>query len=68
MLDIRFRHLQNLKRHLDIITIAVTKPEDVEWQAVATEARLFLRDAISAQGEFAAATRAALKDDLKRFM
>jgi uncharacterized protein (TIGR02646 family) len=68
LLDIRFRHLQNLKRHLDIITIAVTKSEDVEWQAVAAEARQFLRDAISDQGEFAAATRAALKDDLKRFM
>jgi uncharacterized protein (TIGR02646 family) len=63
--DARLRHLKTQKNLYNIVQLASQKPQDKEWQALAAEAEKTLKDAISDQAEFAAATRSALQDRFK---
>ena len=66
--EARLKHLQTLKTLHQLIDIAITRTQDQELQDLAIKAKQTLQDAISDQGEFAAATRAALQDDFKFVM
>jgi uncharacterized protein (TIGR02646 family) len=63
--DVRLEHLQKLKLLFQLMAIAIKQPKNQELQDLATDAEKTLRDAISDQAEFAAATRAALQDQFK---
>jgi hypothetical protein len=63
--DARLEHLQKLKLLFQLIAIAIKQQKNQELQDLATDAEKTLRDAISDQAEFAAATRAALQDQFK---
>jgi uncharacterized protein (TIGR02646 family) len=63
--DARLRHLKTQRNLYNIVQLASQKLQDKEWQDLAAQAEKTLQDAISDQAEFAAATRAALKDQFK---
>lgn len=59
--EARLRHLQVLKKLHQIIELS-TETQDQALQSLAMEAKQALKNAIADQGEFVAATRAAVKD------
>jgi uncharacterized protein (TIGR02646 family) len=61
--EVRFKHLEMIKIIHQIIQIAIENPDNHEFQKIAQEAKENLEHAVSDQGEFSAATRAALKED-----
>jgi uncharacterized protein (TIGR02646 family) len=63
--DARLVHLRTLKTLYEVVEVAAKKPQDKDLQALAIKADGILQDAISDQGEFAAATRIAFKDRFK---
>jgi uncharacterized protein (TIGR02646 family) len=60
--DARLVHLQNLKTLYEVVEISAAKPQDKELQDLALKADGILQNAVSEQGEFAAATRAAFEN------
>jgi uncharacterized protein (TIGR02646 family) len=65
--EVRLRHLNRIKIIYSIIQTAVQYQDDQEIQKLAQQAKEELELAISDQGEFAAATRAAVNDDFYYF-
>jgi hypothetical protein len=61
----RFKHLVEMKLKYDVIIVAASKPDDIEWQELAQQVEKILQDAISDKAEFAAATREALNTKFK---
>jgi uncharacterized protein (TIGR02646 family) len=61
--EVRFKHLEMMKRIHQIIQIAIKDPHNQELHQLAQQAKENLEHAVSDQGEFAAATRAAWKND-----
>jgi uncharacterized protein (TIGR02646 family) len=66
--DVRLRHLQTLKVLEDIQQLAQKQPSNQELQEQAQKAANFLRSAILDPGEFAAATRQAIKTDFQEIL
>ncbi len=66
--EARLKHLQTLKMLYQLIEVASTRTQDLELQDLAIKAKQKLQDAVSHQGEFAAATRAALDNQFKFVM
>jgi uncharacterized protein (TIGR02646 family) len=60
--DARLVHLQTLKTLHEVVEVAAANPQDKALQDLAAKADRILQDAISDQGEFAAATRAAFEN------
>lgn len=60
--EARLRHLQELKILYQLIVIADKNPENKDLRELAGKAKRKLQKAISDQGEFASATRAALNN------
>jgi uncharacterized protein (TIGR02646 family) len=63
--EARHNHLKLMKRLYDVVELAKQQLENRKLQDLADKAEETLQDAISDQAEFAAATRAALKDQFK---
>lgn len=63
--EARLKHLQKLKTLHQLLEIAGTRTQDQELQKLAAAAKRILEEALSDQGEFAAATRAASKNNFK---
>jgi hypothetical protein len=66
--DVRLEHLQKMKLIHQIIQIAVEDTDNQELQIIAQQAKENLEHAVSDQAEFAAATRAALKQCFELFI
>lgn len=64
----RLKHLQNMKLLFRLVKASTTLPQTKESQNLVARAEKTLQDAISDQGEFAAATRAALDNQFKFVM
>jgi uncharacterized protein (TIGR02646 family) len=63
--EIRSDHLQKLKLLFQLTEVAIKQPQNKELQDLAAKAEKTLQDALSNQGEFAAATRAAWQIQFK---
>jgi uncharacterized protein (TIGR02646 family) len=66
--DVRLEHLQKMKIIYQLIQLAVEDLDNQELQKLAQKAKENLENAVSDQGEFAAATRAAFNDGFKLFL
>lgn len=64
----RLKHLQHMKFLFRLVKASTTLPQTKESQNLVAKAEKTLQDAISDQGEFAAATRAALDNQFKFVM